>query len=71
VQNIRQSHRRFSRTTAFSNTQSEIIVPIFDAKGDTVIGTIDVETEQRNAFDPAAQTVLEKCAKEIAPLWWR
>ena len=57
--------------TAFGSTQSEIIVPIFDAKGEHVIGTIDVESEYRNAFDHDAQSVLEECAKIIAPLWDR
>ena len=57
--------------TAFGSTQSEIIVPILDAKGEHVIGTIDVESEYRNAFDQDTQSVLEECAKIIAPLWDR
>jgi L-methionine (R)-S-oxide reductase len=55
--------------TAFGSTQSEIIVPVFDAKGEHVIGTIDVESEHRNAFDHDTQRVLQECAKIIAPLW--
>jgi len=57
--------------TAFGSTQSEIIVPILDAKGEHVIGTIDVESEYRDAFDQNTQTVLEECAKIIGPLWQR
>ena len=57
--------------TAFGSTQSEIIVPIFDARGEHVIGTIDVESEYRNAFDQDTQSVLEECARIIAPLWDR
>jgi L-methionine (R)-S-oxide reductase len=57
--------------TAFGSTQSEIIVPIFDARGEHVIGTIDVESEYRNAFDQDTQRVLEECARIIAPLWQR
>src|SRR5262245_53637846 len=57
--------------TAFGSTQSEIIVPIFDVKGDHVIGTLDVESEYRNAFDQDTQRVLEECARIIAPLWDR
>jgi L-methionine (R)-S-oxide reductase len=57
--------------TAFGSTQSEIIVPIFDVKGEDVIGTIDIESEQRNAFDADTQKLLEECAKEIAALWRR
>lgn len=31
--------------TAFGTTRSEIIVPVFDADGKSVVGTIDVESE--------------------------
>ena len=55
--------------TAFGSTRSEIIVPIFAATGDKVIGTIDVESEQPNAFDAQTQGLLEACAKAIASLW--
>ena len=57
--------------SAFSSTRSEIIVPIFDAQGERVLGTIDIESEQLNAFDAETQSVLEDCAKEIAFLWHR
>jgi len=57
--------------TAFGTTQSEIIVPVFDENRGSVIGTIDIESERRNAFDADTQTSLERCAEEIAPLWWR
>src|SRR5271154_5884912 len=36
--------------TAFGTTRSEIIVPVFGTAGETVVGTIDVESEQINAF---------------------
>ena len=55
--------------TALSTTRSEIIVPIFDAARDHVIGTLDVESEQPNAFTPAEQAFLETCAAAIRPLW--
>jgi GAF domain-containing protein len=55
--------------TAFGTTQSEIIVPIFDAAGEKVVGTIDVESGERDAFDGDTQILLESCAKEISPLW--
>jgi putative methionine-R-sulfoxide reductase with GAF domain len=57
--------------TAFGSTQSEIIVPVFDARREHVIGTIDVESEYRNAFDQDTQRVLEESARIIAPLWQR
>jgi GAF domain-containing protein len=55
--------------TAFGSTRSEIIVPILDAGRAKVIGTIDVESEQTNAFDRETENVLVACADVIAPLW--
>jgi L-methionine (R)-S-oxide reductase len=55
--------------TAFGTTKSEIIVPIFDAAREIVVGTIDVESEQPNAFDPQTQGLLEECAELLTPLW--
>jgi len=55
--------------TAFGTTQSEIIVPILDARGVNVIGTVDIESEQANAFSANTQRLLEECAKAIGALW--
>jgi L-methionine (R)-S-oxide reductase len=55
--------------TAFGSTRSEIIVPIFDRAGDRVIGTIDVESEEPNAFTKEIEDLLEACAKVIRPGW--
>lgn len=55
--------------TAFGTTQSEIIVPIFDRARKNVIGTIDVESELRDAFSAEAGSMLERCADAIATLW--
>jgi GAF domain-containing protein len=55
--------------TAFGTTRSEIIVPVFDAAGKTVVGTIDVESDGLDAFDRETQTFLEACAMLIRPLW--
>jgi L-methionine (R)-S-oxide reductase len=55
--------------TAFGTTQSEIIVPIFDDAKRRVIGTIDIESERRDAFGGNIQELLERCAKAISPLW--
>jgi len=57
--------------TAFGTTKSEIIVPVFDAAGKNVVGTIDVESEKPNAFPEEVQTLLEACSKVIRPLWRR
>ena len=53
----------------FSDTQSEIVVPVFDTDGKTVKGTIDVESEQENAFGEEDAAFLEGCAIAIQTLW--
>jgi GAF domain-containing protein len=55
--------------TAFGTTRSEIIVPVFDAEGKSVAGTIDVESEEPNAFHKDIQDLLEACSLVIRPLW--
>jgi putative methionine-R-sulfoxide reductase with GAF domain len=55
--------------TAFGNTQSEIIVPIVDHRNDRVVGTLDVESEIKNAFTDEDQRRLEDYASAMAPLW--
>jgi L-methionine (R)-S-oxide reductase len=57
--------------TAFGTTRSEIIVPVFDGTGESVIGTIDVESEKPNAFPEDVQAILETSSKIIQPLWRR
>ena len=53
----------------FSDTQSEIVVPVFSSDGREVRGTIDVESEQENAFGEEDATFLEECAISIQSLW--
>ena len=55
--------------TAFGSTRSEIIVPILDKKTGVVIGTIDVESEQANAFSAEDQKMLEACSVAARALW--
>ena len=55
--------------TAFGSTRSEIIVPVFDEEGKSVVGTIDVESEEPNAFNKDVQDLLEACSVVIRPLW--
>jgi putative methionine-R-sulfoxide reductase with GAF domain len=57
-----------SYLTAFGNTQSEIIVPIAVAGG-PVGGTIDVESDRKNAFGDDDRILLESCASLLAQLW--
>ncbi|SRR5258707_7852550 len=58
-----------SYLTAFGSTLSEIIIPVLDPKSRGVIGTIDVESEQANAFSSEDQRTLEECAHVALPLW--
>ncbi len=53
----------------FSDTKSEIIVPVFAANNETVAGTIDAESEVKNAFSKKDAEFLEECAKAIQSLW--
>jgi putative methionine-R-sulfoxide reductase with GAF domain len=55
--------------TTFGTTRSEIIFPVLDAEGKNVVGTIDVESEEPNAFSKHVQDLLESCAAVIRPLW--
>jgi len=55
--------------TALSTTRSEIIIPVLDATGECVVGTIDVESEHAHAFDSAAQARLEECANILRGFW--
>jgi L-methionine (R)-S-oxide reductase len=55
--------------TAFGTTRSEIIVPVFDREGKNVVGTIDIESEQPNAFKADVEDVLQACSGVIRSLW--
>ena len=53
----------------FTNTKSEIIVPVFAADGKTITGTIDAEGEEKDAFSKKDAEFLENCAASIRSLW--
>jgi GAF domain-containing protein len=53
----------------FTNTKSEIVVPVFDKAGKQIVGTIDVEGEKINAFSEKDVKFLEDCARQISELW--
>jgi L-methionine (R)-S-oxide reductase len=55
--------------TAFSTTRSEIIIPVLDENTGSVIGTIDVESDEENAFSDEDRLWLEERAKAARPLW--
>ena len=53
----------------FSNTQSEIVVPVVNETNGDIAGTIDAESETKNAFSKTDADFLENCAKAIASMW--
>jgi L-methionine (R)-S-oxide reductase len=53
--------------TAFTDTGSEIIVPV--SVDGAIRGTIDVESEAVGAFGPDEQMFLEQWATAASPLW--
>jgi len=55
--------------TAVGSTLSEIIVPILSPADGSVIGTVDVESNQANAFSARDQQMIEQCAQASLPLW--
>ena len=55
--------------TAFGSTRSEIIVPVIEPATGKVVGTIDVESEHKNAFTDVDRATLERCAAAIANLF--
>jgi putative methionine-R-sulfoxide reductase with GAF domain len=55
--------------TAFASTLSEAIVPVVDPATGTVVGTLDVESAERDAFTDADRQTLERCAAALAGLF--
>jgi L-methionine (R)-S-oxide reductase len=53
----------------FTDTKSEIVVPVFGKDGKQIVGTIDVESETKNAFNNDDAEFLEECARKISGLW--
>jgi putative methionine-R-sulfoxide reductase with GAF domain len=54
--------------TAFPSTGSEAVFPVLSEAGD-VVGTIDVESDRRNAFTSDDERFLMDCAASVRPLW--
>jgi putative methionine-R-sulfoxide reductase with GAF domain len=54
--------------TALDSTRSEIIVPVLD-DARNVVGTIDIESAELNAFDHSAESLLEDCAGVLKAFW--
>jgi L-methionine (R)-S-oxide reductase len=54
--------------TAFASTLSEAIIPVLNPDTGTVVGTLDVESGERDAFTDADRQALERCAAALAGL---
>lgn len=55
--------------TAFSSTLSEAIVPVVDPGTGAVVGTLDVESGERDAFTDADRQALERVAAACSGLF--
>jgi L-methionine (R)-S-oxide reductase len=55
--------------TAFASTLSEAIVPVVDPGTGAVVGTLDVESAERDAFTNADRHALEECAAALPRLF--
>jgi L-methionine (R)-S-oxide reductase len=55
--------------TAFASTLSEAIVPVLDPGTGTVVGTLDVESAERDAFTDADRQALERVAAASSGLF--
>jgi len=52
--------------TTFGSKRTEIVVPILDPRTRRPLGTVDVESEKRDAFDKEDRAFLERSAAELA-----
>lgn len=55
--------------TTFGSTRAEAIFPVVSPSTGEVIGTIDAESDQTNAFTAEDDAFLSECAKVLLPLW--
>ena len=50
------------------NSQSEIVVPVFD-ENDNLRAVLDIDSSELNAFDKIDQTCLEAIADDLKSIW--
>jgi putative methionine-R-sulfoxide reductase with GAF domain len=55
--------------TAFASTRSEAILPVLDPGTGAVVGTLDVESGERDAFTDADRQALERVAAASSGLF--
>jgi L-methionine (R)-S-oxide reductase len=68
VQDVLADHRYL---TTIGGTRGEMIQPVTSPSGDTVVGTIDVESDRVNAFSAFDEQLLAACARDLQWLWQR
>jgi len=66
---VNDTHADEDYLLTFSNTQSEIVVPVFAPGDNQIAGTIDAESDTKNAFSNEDAGFLEECAAAIRVLW--
>jgi putative methionine-R-sulfoxide reductase with GAF domain len=67
VQDVRADARHLP---TLEGTRAEAIFPVLDASG-AVVGTLDVESANAQAFTPQRISWLTECARALAPFWAR
>ena len=55
--------------TTFGSTGAEAIYPVLSPSTGEVIGTIDAESDRKDAFTPDDDAFLSECARALLPLW--
>jgi putative methionine-R-sulfoxide reductase with GAF domain len=53
----------------FGSTLSEAIFPVQSADEGSIVGTIDVESDLVDAFQPEDEAFLRECNRVLPPLW--
>lgn len=66
VQDVSKDERYL---TTFGTTRSEAIFPVLSADQETVLGTIDIESDRVDAFAAEDEAFLSECAVLLRPLW--
>jgi len=67
---VQDVHADARHLPTLEGTRAEAIFPVLDASG-AVVGTLDVESANAQAFTPARVTWLTECARALTPFWVR
>jgi len=67
---VQDVHADARHLPTLEGTRAEAIFPVLDAAG-AVVGTLDVESANAQAFTPARVSWLAACARALVPFWGR